>query len=138
MVKFYKFVILSFMLFMLSTDALAETITLTWDCDTCAVDGVLGFVLFYGPNSNADQPAPAIVDGIADINNMAPSPYDMAVTINDPDARSFNIDLPKGRWYFRAVVYGQDQVDASKFEVSDFSVEEPLKRARPTHPKNLR
>ena len=107
---------------MLSGISFAGEAILSWECTTCAADGITGFYLYAGISSAAEIDAPA--------DEVNPSPYDLRFDVPGGDTRSWSVVLPKGVWYFRLVAH--DDVN----NISKFS-NEASGRVRPSRPTKL-
>jgi hypothetical protein len=76
--------------------------TATWEYDPALDRGQhQGFRIYYGTISNDTATDPT---GENDPNN--PLPYQNVIEVADPDARSHEVPLGPGTWYFRLTVYG--------------------------------
>lgn len=79
--------------------SMAGAVTFSWDYDPAGDTGThLGFRLYYDSVSHASATDPD------DLSTA--SPYANRIEITDPDARTYQIDLPDGTYYFRINTYG--------------------------------
>lgn len=95
------------------TQAMAGMVKLSWDYEG---EGHMGFRLYYGGESHVGvseplNPVPEHEAGTV-IVAVDPAPYDAVVDIMDPGARTYEISLPNGRYYFRMVTVGAMQDSA--------------------------
>jgi hypothetical protein len=104
-----KYVLAIGLLLMTCTASMAGIVRLGWTYEGI---GHKGFRLYYGKTSHVGIESPTH-------SSSNPSPYDVAEEILDPEARSYEVLLPEGTYYFRMVTIG-DKND------SVFTKEEPV------------
>lgn len=108
-------------LLMVPMVSFAGVVRLAWDYDRTDHNG---FRIYYGKTSQIEVPrAP----------NPAPdpAPYDAVIDILDPNARTYEVALPEGSYYFRMVAIGVNMD-------SDFTTEEPMGVVGINVPENFR
>lgn len=92
------------------SQAMAGMVKLSWDYEG---EGHKGFRLYYGEESHAgvSEPLNPVPEHSASefVVGVDPAPYDEVVDIMDPGARTYEIGLPNGRYYFRMVTVGATQ-----------------------------
>lgn len=81
---------------MTCSTSMAGIVRLAWEYEGI---GHKGFRLYYGKTSHADIERPIHPQ-------PNPIPYDIVEEILDPDARSYEILLPEGTYYFRLTTIG--------------------------------
>lgn len=76
----------------------AATVQLAWD-DTD--QGQTGYKIYYGPLSQAASAGPA------QPKSTNPAPYTQVVRVTDPNARSHNLELGPGTYFFRVTSFNE-------------------------------
>lgn len=91
-----KYLLALAILLMTCGTSMAGMVRLGW---TFEGTGHKGFRLYYGKTSHVDIERA--------INPPNPNPYDMTEEILDPNARSHEILVPDGTWFFRLTTIGE-------------------------------
>lgn len=116
-----KYLLVIAMLLFVLSEASAGMVKLSWVYD--GPDGQ-GFRLYYGTVSHEGIPEPTA-------DYPEPLPYERVIDIMDSSARTYEMVLPEGEYYFRMVTIGNEKD-------SVFTQEEPVAYVGINAPSNFK